>query len=347
MFKSKTDFNAFDKKNVKVDNPKITKVKGSSKAGTKKLMGKEGERTPYHLILEYFVDDKGKVEGHFLDFGENKKLRKHFEQVEMKSGKLDKSMSETPKKACAGNVYVEEVKGNKVVHFEPVEGSKVPKAQWPKILKTLKPFLNGLKAVVVIAGVVIGAAEEDGDEGDTTDATTDATTADGTETDTDSTSVTAKIKELVLGITGVLKEELPKTIVPNVKAKTVSQKDADVLGRLFGNLEELKTVYENAGSDIQQKIEKHYDSIMNQVPKLEKIQTALNNLLGVSEETKEAVTKEPEDTEEVKRLKDLLAYVTEKTDEIWASFNKFQDEISNATSEALKGGDELLKALFK
>jgi len=339
MFKSKTDFNAFDKNNVKVDNPKITKVKGFSKAGTKKLMGKMGERTPFHLILEYFVDDKGKVEGHFLDLGENKKLRKHFEQVEMKSGKLDKSMSETPKKACAGDVYIQEIKGNKVVHFEPAESSKVPKAQWPKVLKTLKPFLNGLKAVVVIAGVVIGAEEEE-HESDATD----AATADGAETDTNSTSVTASIKQLVVGITGILKEELPKVIVPNVKAKNVSQKDANLMGTLFGDLEELKTVYENAGSDIQQKIGKHYDSIMNQVPKLEKIQSALNNLLGVAGEEDSA--KEPEDTEEVKRLKDLLTYVTEKTDAIWASFNEIQDEISNATSEAIKGGDELIKALF-
>jgi hypothetical protein len=35
MFKSKTDFNAFDKNNEKVDNTKFTKVKGFSKAGTK------------------------------------------------------------------------------------------------------------------------------------------------------------------------------------------------------------------------------------------------------------------------------------------------------------------------
>lgn len=343
MFKSKTDFNAFDKNNTKVDNPKITKVKGFSKAGTKKLMGKIGERTFYHLILEYFVDDKGKVEGHFLDLGENKKLRKHFEQVEMKSGKLEKSMSETAKKACAGEIYIQEIKGSKVVHFEPSEGSKVPKAQWPKILKTLKPFLNGLKAVVVLAGEVVGAEEDSKDESASAEST--ATTGDGTQTDVDSTSVTAKIKELVLGITGILKEELPKVIVPNIKAKKANQKDADTTDDLFSKLDELKEVYESAGSEIQQKIEKHYDSIMNQIPKLEKVRTAIHSLLGISDNDA-ASEEQPGDTEEVKRLKALLAYATKEADEIWERFNKTKREISKASSQVIKGGDQLLKALF-
>lgn len=343
MFKSKTDFNAFDKNNTKVDNPQITKVKGFSKAGTKKLMGKIGERTHYHLILEYFVDSKGKVEGHFLDFGENKKLRKHFEQVEMKSGKLDKSMSETPKKASAGDVYVKEIKGNKVVHFEPDENSKIPKAQWPKTLKSLKPFLGGLKAVVVLAGEVVGAEEGEEDEPTTASTTKEA---DGGQTDVDSKSIAVSIKNLIVGITGILKEELPKAIVPNIKAKKVSQKDADITDDLFAKLEELKKVYETAGSDIQQKIGKHYDSIMNQVPKLEKVKTALDSLLGASERNDGVPKEEAGDTEEVKRLKDLLAYASKEMDEIWKSFSKTSDEISSAASQVLKGGDELLNALF-
>lgn len=341
MFKSKTNFNAFDKQNTKVDNPKITSVKGFSKAGTKKLMGKIGERTYYHLILEYFVDDKGKVEGHFLDLGENKKLRKHFEQVEMKSGKLDKSMSTSPKNACAGEIYIQEIKGNKVVHFEPAETSKVQKAKWPKILKTLKPFLNGLKAVVVLGGVVIGE-EEDKDDPNSEEPSTE----NGTETDVDTSSITAKIKELVLGITGALKTDLPKTIVPNIKAKKASPEDAEVVNSLFSNLNELKEVYENAGSEIQQKIGKHYDSIMNQVPKLEKIKTALNSLLIGSDENEELLKENPEDSEEVKRLKALLAYAIKETNEIWAHFNKTKREVSKAASKAIKGGDKLLKALF-
>ena len=342
MFKSKTDFNAFDKNNTKVANLKLTKVKGFSKAGIKKLMGKIGARTFYHLILEYFVDDKGKVEGHFLDIGENKKLRKHFEQVEMKSGKLEKSMSETPKKASAGEIYIQEIKGSKVVHFEPNEASKIPKAEWPKVLKTLKPFLNGLKAVVVLAGVVIGAeAAEEGEED--TDDSTESTTEDSTQTDVDSTSVAGKIKELVLGITGILKEELPKTVVPNIKAKKVSQKDADTTNDLFSKLDELKEVYDDAGSEIQQKIGKYYDSIMNQVPKLEKVRSAINSLLGVYDE---ASKEEAGDSEEVKQLKELLAYATRETDAIWERFNKTKREIGKASAQAIKGGEQLLKALF-
>jgi hypothetical protein len=341
MFKSKTDFNAFDKNNTKVENAQIKKVKGFSKAGIKKLMGKIGERTFYHLILEYFVDDNGKVEGHFLDLGENKKLRKHFEQVEMKSGKLDKSMSATPKKASVGEIYIQELKGSNVVHFEPIKSSKIPKAQWPKALKVLKPLLNGMKAVVVLDGEVIGA-EEDTNENGSTESIVGSEGADTTQTAVDSVSVTEKIKELVLGITGILKGDLPKVIVPNIKAKKVSQKDADTTNDLFNKLDELKEVYASADAEIQQKIGKHYDSIMNQVPKLDKIQIALNSLLDTSEED----SNETVETEEIKQLKELLAYVIKEKDLIWANFNKNELEISEATSEVIKGGDELLKALF-
>ncbi|BDS15086.1 hypothetical protein [Aureispira anguillae] len=334
MFKSKTDFNAFDKNNSKVKNLEAAKTKALTKSGTKKLINKLGEKTSYHLVLDYFVDDKGKTLGHFLDLGENKKLSKHFEQVEMKAGKLDKSMSESPKKACAGFAYIELVKGKKVVHIEPNANSKIPKGKWAKILKDLKPLFGGLKAVVVLAGELIEAdPQEEGED----------VVANAEEPTKTEKPATDQIKELIVGISGILKEQLPKVVLPNVKSKNVSQEDLDITSDLFDKIEDFKAVYEEATAEIQQKIAKHYNSILNQVPKLEKIQLAVENLLGISDNE---VTEEAPDTAEVKALKELLAYVNSEMDSIEKNFTKAKDEITNAASEIIAGGEELLKALF-
>lgn len=182
MFKSKVDFNAFDTKNDKVENLQQNKVRTLSKASVKKLAAAPGEKTPFHLILDYFKDDKEKPQGHFLGFGNNKKMDKHFQQVEMKSGKLDKSMSASQKEASMGEAFVKEENGKKLLCFEPAPESKVPGGKWPKILKSLKPYLNGLKAVVVIGGQAI-SEESTGEESteENTDETTDTT---GETTDT-------------------------------------------------------------------------------------------------------------------------------------------------------------------
>ncbi len=131
--------------------------------------------------INHYKDDKDKPLGHFLDVGENKKLTKHFEQVEMKSGKLDKSMSASQKEASTGSVYVEEKDGKTLVHFEPSPKCKIPGGKWPKILKALKAMLGGLKAIAVIGGQVVQDDEETGET--TTDETT--TEESGVETGTD------------------------------------------------------------------------------------------------------------------------------------------------------------------
>ena len=81
MFKSKIDINEFDKNNKKVKDIEYPKAKALAKAGAKKLANKPGEKTNFHLALNYFQDDKGKSLGHFLCFGINKKMDKHFLQV--------------------------------------------------------------------------------------------------------------------------------------------------------------------------------------------------------------------------------------------------------------------------
>lgn len=150
--KSKVKFESFDLKNEKVKNPDQAQQKNLSKTAMKKLVNQEGVSTSFHLIINYFKDESGKSLGHFLDIGENKKLTKHFEQVEMKSGKLDKSMSASQKEAAIGKVYVKKVKGQPLVHLEPAASCKIPGGKWGKLLKELKAQFAGMKAVVVLEG---------------------------------------------------------------------------------------------------------------------------------------------------------------------------------------------------
>lgn len=329
-FESKIKMNAFDKRNTKVENLKYEKVKSRTIAGTIFLSKNIGERLDYHLILGYFLGADGKTKKHFLDFGRNKNLRKHFEQVEMLSAKKDKSMAESYKEASAGEVYIKEVKGKKIIHFEPKAESKVPKGEWPKLLKKLKPFLKGMQSVVVFAGEVV-SEEEDNKELENTS--------------TVPKSSAEIIKALIIDITGVLKEALPKVVVPNIKAKKVSQEDADVTNGLLDNLSKLEVAYKEASTEVQQKIEKHYLAIMGQVPKLEKIKDAIDNLIGI-ESMEELLKASDNDAQEVKQLKELLDYVIKETASIWKNVDEAEEEISNSSSEVIKGGEDLLNALF-
>lgn len=166
MIKSKLKFESYDLNNEKVPNPQMAQQKNLAKAGVKKVANKDGLVTTFHLILNYFKDEAGKALGHLLDVGENKKLSKHFEQVEMKSGKLDKSMSASQKEAATGKIYVKKVNDKPIVHIEPHESCKVPAGKWAKILKELKPQFGGMKGVVVLGGTVL--SDESGEE-ETTD----------------------------------------------------------------------------------------------------------------------------------------------------------------------------------
>jgi hypothetical protein len=344
MFKSKIDFNAFDKNNKKVKGLDATKVKGSAKAGTKKLAkGKDGDKTVYHLILDYFQDDKGKGVGHFFDFGLNKKLSKHFEQVELKSGKVDKSMSESPKKACTGEAYIKEINGKKVVHIEPSEKSKVPKGQWPKILKSMKAFFGGLKAVVVIAGEVVEEIKDTVDGEEASQPSGDA----GSQPEdkpTDNKSVISLVKSLFKEISGSLKNEIPQVVLPNIKSKKVSQDDLDATSSLLEKFQQLKGVYEEASDDIKAKISKHYDALTKQLPKIKKLQDAVEKLLGISGDEEDADS--DGDSEEAKSLKEFLKYVEGEIGSFDTNFSKLEEELKNAASEVIASGDDLLKELF-
>ena len=336
MFKSKTDFNAFDKHNEKVANVEPQKMKGLSKNAVKKLLGAPTERTSFFLILNYFQDPSGKPAGHFLDFGTNKKLAKHFEQVEMKSGKLDKSMSASQKEASMGEAYAKEENGKKLLYFEPDAASKIPSGKWTKILKELKPLINGMKAVVVLEGQVIGEGEEDNTA--TTEETATSTLEEGVSLN--------ELKGLFRPISKMLKETLPKEIVPRVKSKTVTPQDDQAVEELQAQVQAFLQAYEQGQEEAKTALAKVKATLEAQSPKIAQIAAAIkaNTPSDTATNTVEDLPPTQEDQELLKNLEELL----KKAETSLSDFDKKHQELQpdlDSPSRPIPGGNDFLAGL--
>lgn len=242
MFKSKVDFNVFDKNNTKAKDLEQTKAKALAKAGVKKLQASPETTTSFHLALNYFKDDKENSLGHFVGFGENKKLDKHFEQVEMKSGKMDKSMTASPKEASMGSAYVKTLNGKETLCFEPDANSKIPQGKWPKILKELKAWFAGVKAVAIFDGQVVEDTDEEVEETttDTVEEETTNTTEEEQSTDGRDEEAIQKGKQKLTGQLGKMDQGVQQMSEAVGKAPKV---------KLMGNLEK----YEKALEDLIKK----------------------------------------------------------------------------------------------
>ncbi|MGH1337575.1 MAG: hypothetical protein ACRBFS_15735 [Aureispira sp.] len=304
-------------------------MKGLSKGAVKKLLGNPKARTPFFLILNYFQDPSGKPEGHFLDFGTNKKLTKHFEQIEMKSGKLDKSMSSSQKEASMGEVYAEEKEGKKLLFFVPDENSKIPNGKWAKILKELKPLINSMKAFVVLDGEVV----EDGE---------------GTP-DTSKEEPTVSLEELKAlfkPISKMLKETLPKEIVPRIKSKTVTEEDDQAVDNLLLQVEEFLEMYEKGTAAAQEALAKVKATLEGQQDKINQIATAIKaNIRATS--TTETVEEQPRSEEEaqlLKNLEELLQQAQDGLADFEKDYERLQPELATP-SAPIPSGDVFLTGI--
>ena len=338
MFKSKVDFNAFDLKNDKVKNVEETKIKALSKNAVKKVLKNPEVRTPFHLILDYFKDKSNKPLTHFLCFGINKKMDKHFEQVEMKSGKLDKSMSASQKEASMGEVYCKEEGGKKLLCFEPTAKSKIPKGKWPKILKTLKPFLAGAKAVVILDGTMIG---EDTDLPEaTTEEAVSTNEKEGQEApdQTEDTSNFDQIKAQLEAIATSLKETLPKEVIPRLRERTVDATDLEVVNAIKDKITAFENAYQAATEHVQSKLADMRNSIVKQTPKVEQLVNMIEKLLG-------SIGADSASGEDTSALEALLKLATTSLNTFDKSYDELKKALENTAPEPLPSGDQFIKQL--
>lgn len=329
MFKSKTNFDAFDTHNTKVANVEAPKLKALSKANLKKLAAAPGEETPFHLVLDYFKDKNDKPAGHFLDFGIHKKLAKHFEQVEMKPGKPDKRMSASPKEACSGMAYVEKMDGVGVLHFKPHEKSKIPMGKWAKIIKALKPLLGGMKAVVVIGEMVLEDSSED------------TSTEEPTERGIDTATQALKTQWAI--ITKGLKETLPKEILPRIKNNTATEEDLETVQTLLSNSTAFQQSLAKASDSIQQVFEKGSQLLTAQLPKIKAIEQRLEALLQNTENEEEAISDPNEQA-----LKDQIEALIQRAQDGLDTFEKtFKEYLQQPVQEPtpIIGGEDFLATI--
>jgi hypothetical protein len=332
--KSKTDFNAFDLRNTTVANLMPKKIKGQTKAAVKKLLGNLNVSAPFFLILNYFKDASEKPMGHFLDIGTHKKLAKHFEQVEMKSGKWDKSMATTQKEVTMGDVYAQEQNGQKVLFFDPDEKSKIPDNKWPKILKELRPLINNMKAFVVLNGEVV-AAEADKD-------------STGEELDTDDTEEGLSLNELKAlfqPISRMLKDTLPKEILPRIKSKTVTEEDDEAIDELERQVEVFLEEYEQGTTEAQTALAKAKATLEGQLPKIKQIAAAIKaNIPTTETDTETEVPPSPEEEALLKKLEDLLQQAQEGLQGFDQKYQNLQADL-DTPPEPIPMGDTFLSVM--
>ncbi len=337
MLKSKLKFEAFDRHNKKVKDLEPSKAKAESKAGIKKLTGKEGVKTPYYFIADYFLDDKKKSLGHFFHLGVNKKLEKHFVQVEMKPGKMDKSMSESPKKASTGMAYVKTIDGTKKVHIEPAAGCKISGGKWLPMLKRIKPFLGGLPAVVVIGGEVAASVASETKENKEGAASSE---------NVEEKSMGVDLEQLIGELTGDIKNKI-KTIRKKVRTKSVEKEDTAVLDSILTKYKELTKGFETAETAVQDQWKKNYTKILKLLPQIEKLQTTATQLIGKSPKkktTKKKVTDENNASNEY--FEKLLKQIEDGVNGFDSKFKTVQKDLKAGSSKAIKGGEDLINALF-
>lgn len=299
IIKSKTDFNAFDLHNTKVANVEPKKMKGQTKAAVKKLLSNLGVRTSFFLILNYFKDDSGKPMGAFLDIGTNKKMAKHFEQVEMKSGKLDKSMAGSQKEAAMGEVYAQDKNGQHVLFFVPDDKSKIPDSKWPKILKEIRPLINNMKAFAVLNGEVIAAEVNEDPMGEEVVSDDTMETEEGLSLN--------ELKALFQPISKMLKETLPKEILPRIKSKTVREEDDEAIDELERQVEVFLEDYEQGTIEAQTALAKAKATLEGQLPKIKQIAAAIKaNITATNTTRSTEVPPSPEEEALLKKLEELL-----------------------------------------
>jgi hypothetical protein len=269
MFPCKVKIDQLDKTNTKVKDVDMKANKALTKGKIKKVVTKEGERTPFYYIGGYF-EDKGKAIGDFLSFGDSPKLEKHFVQHEMKKSKnstMDEKVQD-PKKAAMGAMYVKE----SVIHFEPHEKSKIPPAKWPKILKEMKEYFLGMKAVVVIDGKVIEGEE---DKSETSSAVVEEASAVDLNTDKTKQGIAKRFKNLRETYITVRDNEhdakMVKGLYLNLKTWLEDFKQLDK-----GEQKELKAYYEKFATLLEgvkkiikadQKIDEHLKSVTEAIAK--------------------------------------------------------------------------------
>lgn len=98
--------------------------------------------------------------------------------------------------------------------------------------------------------------------------------------------VVNSIKGMIKSVSDAMKNQI-SPVVANIKGKKVTEDDKNIIDDVLATIEDLKEAFESAEDRIKQALQPHYDKIMAQQPKLEKIREAAEKLW---EQLKDTVT---------------------------------------------------------
>lgn len=152
--------------------------------------------------------------------------------------------------------------------------------------KAAKLFGEIKMAFEVVGSAEAGGAEEQS-EGTEEQNEGAETSNEGTENAAPTAQEVANsIKGMIKSVSDAMKNQI-SPVVANVKGKSVTEDDKNILEDVLGTIDDLKEAFESAEDRIKQALQAHYDKIMAQKPKLDKIKQAAEKLW---DQLKDAVT---------------------------------------------------------
>ena len=126
---------------------------------------------------------------------------------------------------------------------------------------------------------IIGNADATPEE---TEENTDTDSAEGDDNSNDAAPTAQEIlnelKLLIQSVAASMKNQV-KPVVSNVKAKSVTEEDRDIIDDVLDSLVDLTKAFGNAEERIQNAVKAHYDKVIAYKPSLDKIQKAIEKIL--------------------------------------------------------------------
>lgn len=259
------------------------KMKAESHSAVKMLIKKGYDvKTPFFVKAQHFKGDKVKFKGVFLAIGESPALLKKFKE------------EKTSPYVSYGNLFVKQIKGEDIVHFEYVSGQgKLKKpGDWKALFKEFKKMFKK-KCAFVLDGQTQDTEDENTDEKPTNDQPEVATTK------------PAKVDKAASPVAQL------NTQYQSLRALYVTVKDEEHSPRttkqLYKKLKAWKADYdqlEDKAKSLLEKAANEYEQVLKKVGDILKVDKGIDNMIEELVNTvKSYATSEDHSTPEAKKLK--------------------------------------------
>lgn len=254
-----------------------------------------------------------------------------------------------------GLAYVElDAKGTSTLCLAPAKGKLDGKL--PLLTKAMKTaFTNAYANFKIVDPVsedqlaaMEAAAEAEGDEAEDDDANVKSEAPAKPDPKANANAAADEAKNIISQAISAVKADLANAVA-NVKAQKVSDADLKAVAGVASKIQAAQSLFAGLPAMIQQALKSAYDSVVAQLPTVEKVKAAIEKALasGGKPEDKNAKELTPEQKAALeKAFSGMVDTVKGVYDKYAKSFDKSAEDIKSAPSPKAKGGKELIDAMF-